>query len=139
MIEQARKMKEPDRLELVYDGQCPICKAYCHGLLKESPGASLTLVDARHPGPLMDDITAAGLNIDEGMVLKTGDKLFYGADAIYELSQRHKTHGLWGRINRIFFSSKFLAKLFYPLGKTLRNIILRILGIQKIRNLQSQK
>ena len=34
----------------------------------------------------MDEITAAGLDIDQGMVLKVGGTLHYGADAIHALS-----------------------------------------------------
>ena len=66
---------------LVYDRQCPMCEYYCTlSRVRESAGR-LVLVDARDGGPLMGEITAAGLDIDDGMVLKVGDRLYYGADA----------------------------------------------------------
>ncbi|MGH8665763.1 MAG: hypothetical protein ACREUX_15990 [Burkholderiales bacterium] len=38
-----------------------------------------------HARPLMDEITAAGLDIDQGMVLKLRGQMYYGADAIHVL------------------------------------------------------
>ena len=69
-----------ETLWLVYDGECPLCSAWCkHARVREAVG-ELVLVDAREPGPLMDEITALGLDIDQGMVLKFRDVLYYGPD-----------------------------------------------------------
>ena len=52
---------------IVYDKQCPACDYYCNLVrIRESVG-DLILVDARDGGPLMDEITASGLDIDQGM------------------------------------------------------------------------
>ncbi len=71
-----------DDVWLVYDGDCPVCSTWCRYVrLREAVG-TLHLVDARQPGALMDQITAAGLDIDQGMVLKFKDVIYYGPDAI---------------------------------------------------------
>ena len=125
-----------DTVWLVYDGECPVCTNYCKYLrIKDSVGA-LQLVDARQPGQLMDEITAAGLDIDQGMVLKLRDVLYYGADAIYMLSIISTSSGIFNRTNYLFFGTKIGANIFYPMGKAFRNLILKLLGIKYIGNLQ---
>jgi predicted DCC family thiol-disulfide oxidoreductase YuxK len=130
--------EKQEEMQLVYDGKCPVCTVYCTGLLKETKVNNLKLVDARQDNPIMNEINAHHLDIDEGMVLKVDGKLFYGTDAIYEISKRNRTNGFWGWTNRIFFSSKILAGIFYPLGKLFRNAVLRLKGIEKIRNLEKK-
>lgn len=124
-------------IELVYDDECPVCRAYCTNISLKDPERPLELIDARKAGALMDDITARGLDIDEGMVVKIGDDLHYGSDAIHVLSQYTKPAGLMGRMNQTLFRHKFLSDILYPAGKTLRNLVLYALGIEKIRNLRT--
>lgn len=130
--------EQKEELQLVYDDQCPVCRNYCTGLQKETKNNGLTLIDARKSSPVMDEITTRKLDMDEGMVLKVNGQLFYGAEAIHELSKRKKTSGFYGWINRLFFSSSILAAFFYPLSKACRNVILRLKGIKKIRNLSKR-
>jgi hypothetical protein len=68
---------------LVYDGECPVCTTYCkHARIRDAVGR-LHLVDARQPGALMDEITAAGLDIDQGHgpEIRGRDVLRPGGDA----------------------------------------------------------
>ena len=74
-------MKDSDDIFLIYDRQCPACELYCTLTRVRESAGRLVLVDARDGGPLLDEITAAGLDIDDGMVLKVGGRLYYGADA----------------------------------------------------------
>lgn len=71
---------------LVYDKQCPACDYYCNLVRIREVAGRLVLVDARDGGPIVDEITAAGLDIDQGMVVKVGGTLHYGSDAIHVLS-----------------------------------------------------
>ena len=83
---------------LVYDKECPACDLYCKLVrIRESIG-KLILVDARNPGSFMDEITAAGLDIDQGMVLKVGDRMYYGVDAIHTLSIMGTRSGVFNRL-----------------------------------------
>jgi len=66
---------------LVYDKECPACDQYVRVMrVRESVGR-FEIVDAREDTPVMREITEAGLDVDEGMVLKMGDTLYYGSDA----------------------------------------------------------
>jgi len=124
-----------EKIELVYDDQCPVCRTYCQNI-KVDDGISLSLVDARKDGPLMEEITKKGLDIDQGMVLKTGDTLYYGSDAMRQISLRAQKKGWLALINRLFFTRQSHADIFYPLGRSLRNGLLRLLGIEDIQNLK---
>jgi predicted DCC family thiol-disulfide oxidoreductase YuxK len=121
---------------LVYDGECPVCKTYCKYIRIRDAVGNLQLVDARAPSLLMDEITAAGLDIDQGMVLKFKDAIYYGADAIHVLTLLSTPSGIFNRINYYAFSTKLGAKIFYPLGKAFRRLLLTMLRIQYIKNLQ---
>ena len=121
---------------LVYDGECPVCKTYCKYIRIRDAVGNLQLVDARQPGILMDEITAAGLDIDQGMVLKFKDVIYYGADAIHMLILLSTPSGIFNRINYYVFSTKIGAKIVYPLGKAFRTLLLKLLGIKYIENLK---
>ncbi|WP_244904730.1 DCC1-like thiol-disulfide oxidoreductase family protein [Cellvibrio mixtus] len=71
---------------LVYDKECPACDNYCRLVRIREDIGELVLVDAREPGLILDEITALGWDIDQGMVLKLEQQLYYGSDAIHMLS-----------------------------------------------------
>ncbi|MEO0443071.1 MAG: DCC1-like thiol-disulfide oxidoreductase family protein [Pseudomonadota bacterium] len=120
---------------LIYDKQCPACDFYCNIVrIRESVG-ELVLVDARESSEVMDDITKRGLDIDQGMVLKVGDQLYYGADAIYILSTMGSQSGLFNRFNYWLFKSRSRSAMLYPILKSGRNVLLKLLGKTKINNL----
>ena len=123
---------------LVYDGECPVCTVYCRYIRIHETVGTLHLVDARQPGALMDEITAAGLDIDQGMVLKFQDAIYYGADAIHMLTLLSTPAGLFNRLNYYVFGHRLGARIAYPLGNAFRNLVLKLLGIRYINNLASQ-
>ena len=121
---------------LVYDGECPVCTTYCKYVRIREAVGQLHLIDARQPGPLMDEITAAGLNIDQGMVVKFKGTMYYGADAINVLTLLATRSGFFNRVAYWFFASPTASRIFYPAGKALRNVLLKLLGIRYIDNLK---
>lgn len=121
---------------LVYDRECPACRAYCElARIRDSVG-ELRLVDAREQSDAMDEITSRGLDIDQGMVLKLGEELYYGADAIHALALIGSRSGFFNRLNYRLFSSRRASAILYPLLRSLRNLLLKILGKTKINNLR---
>lgn len=120
---------------LVYDKQCPACDFYCNlARIRESVG-TLVLVNARDGGPIVEEITALGLDIDQGMVLKVGEKLYYGSEAIHMLSLLSTRSGVFNRLSYWVFRSRRLSALLYPMLKAGRNLLLKLLGKSKINNL----
>jgi predicted DCC family thiol-disulfide oxidoreductase YuxK len=127
-----------EEILLVYDGECPACNAYCQVVrIKESVG-DLRTVDARENSEVMNEITAQCLDIDQGMVLKMGEQLYYGADAIHMLVLIGSRSGIFNRFNYWMFKSKTISKIIYPLLKLSRNLLLKILRKTKINNLKSK-
>lgn len=120
---------------LVYDKECPACDLYCKLVrIRESIG-NLILVDARNPSSFMDEITAAGLDIDQGMVLIVGDRMYYGADAIHTLSIMGTRSGVFNRLAYWCFKSRAASSVVYPVLRSCRNLLLKILRKTKINNL----
>ena len=125
-----------DEILLVYDKQCPLCDNYCQMVrLRESVG-ELRLVDARGASAVMGEITARGWDIDQGMVLKMGEQLYYGSDAIHALALISSRSGMFNRFNYWLFKSRTLSHVFYPVLRFFRNLLLKLLGRTKINNLK---
>jgi predicted DCC family thiol-disulfide oxidoreductase YuxK len=118
---------------IVYDGQCPFCSRYVQLLrLRESLGA-VRLIDARQGGPIVEELQRAGVDLDEGMVLKLDDRLYHGHDCIHVLALLSTPSGLFNRINAAVFRSAPTARMLYPVLRVGRNAVLRLLGRGKIR------
>ena len=129
---------EREEILLVYDRECPACNAYCQVVrIRESVG-DLRIVDARENSKVMYEITAQGLDIDQGMVLKIGDQLYYGSDAIHMMALIGSRSGIFNRFNYWMFKSKTTSSILYPFLKLSRNLLLKILGKTKINNLEAK-
>src|SRR5688572_6878212 len=124
----------PDVL-LVYDRECPLCNAYCQVVRIREAVGNLRIVDARESSEVMMEITTMGLDIDQGMVLKMDDQIYYGTDAIHALALISSRSGMFNRLNYWIFRSKHISKILYPLMRAGRNLLLKILGKTKINNL----
>ena len=122
-------------IQLVYDRQCPACEFYCQRIDVDRGAGNLVRVDAREPSEILDEITRRGLDIDEGMVLKVGDELFYGADAINALALLSTRAGFVNRLAYWAFRSRGLSRFLYPILKACRNLLLKLLGRTRINNL----
>ncbi len=129
--------KSPDIL-LVYDKQCPACDFYCNLVRIRQDVGNLVLVDARAGGEVVDEVTALGMDIDQGMILKLDGQIYYGADAIHLLSLIGSNKGFFNRLNYWIFHSKGAAKVLYPVLRTCRNLLLRLLRVTKINNLNKE-
>jgi predicted DCC family thiol-disulfide oxidoreductase YuxK len=130
---------EREPILLVYDRECPACHAYCQRVKIKKTVGDLHTVDARKNSVVMNEITAQGLNIDQGMVLKMGGKLYYGADAMHTLATISDRSDILNRFNYRVFKSNKAASFLYPLFKSARNLLLKILGKKKIHNLKTKK
>lgn len=120
---------------LIYDKQCPACDNYCQVVRIRNTVGELRLIDARENTDVLKEITALGLDIDQGMVLKLDGQIYYGSDAIHALALISSRSGLLNRLNYYLFRSKRLSHIFYPILRFFRNVLLKLLGKTKINNL----
>lgn len=126
-------MPAPETPKLVYDRDCPVCRFYASRV--ETGADKLELVNAREPGELVDEISAAGIDIDAGMAVKVGDTLYVGSDAVHALALRSSGRGLVNRLAAWLFRSPRRARIFYPPLVRCRNLLLKMLGKARINNL----
>lgn len=117
---------------LVYDGQCPFCSTYSRTLRLEAAAGRLTLVDARGDHPVLAEIRARGLDLDEGMVLKANGEFHHGADCLNRLALLASNESAAGRINRRLFARPRVAAACYPALRFARNLALRLMGRSRI-------
>ncbi len=122
---------------LVYDKECPACNAYCQIIRIRETVGDLKIIDAREKSEVLDEITARGLDIDQGMVLKMEGQLYYGSDAMHALALISSRSGLLNRINYWIFKSKSVSSWLYPVLRLFRNLLLKMLGKTKINNLDA--
>ena len=113
---------------LVYDGQCPLCAAGAAHAQVDPAHGELHCIDARQDHGTLQQLHAAGLDIDQGMVLLVDDKPVQGAEAAFVLAQAAPRHGLFNRANRWLFGSRRRADRCYPPLLAGRNLLLRVLG-----------
>jgi predicted DCC family thiol-disulfide oxidoreductase YuxK len=116
---------------VVYDGQCPFCSRYVSLLRLRDTLGQVQVVNAREGGPVVDEILAAGLDLDEGMVLKMDGRFYPGDECIHRLALLSSSSTLFNRFNRTIFRSPTLSRLLYPLLRSGRNGVLRLLGRSK--------
>lgn len=128
-----------EEILLVYDKECPACNNYCQMLRIKDTVGDLKIVNARESSEVMNEITTAGMDIDQGMVLKMGNRIYYGSDAIHALALISSRSGIFNRLNYWAFKSKTLSKLLYPFLRFCRNLLLKILRVSKINNLENDE
>ena len=129
-------MSRSPEVEVVYDRQCPVCEYYCKRLDLRDEAGMLVHIDAREDSDVMQEITGLGLDIDEGMVVRVGDRLYYGSDAIHELALLSSGKGFVNFMARLTFRSPALAHILYPFFRFIRNMLLKVLGRTRVNNLQ---
>ena len=125
-----------ERISVLYDRQCPVCESYCRLSERAKAPAEIRLVDARDSGELLEQVTAAGLDIDQGMVVEADGELYYGADAIHWLAVNGRRSGWFNQLAALLFGTPARARLLYPLMRTSRNLLLKLLRRTKINNLE---
>ena len=135
MTNQKNTRQDIKQVVLVYDKECPACHAFCiRTRINESIG-ELLLVDAREDTAVRQEITDLGWDIDQGMVVKVDQQLYYGSDAIHVLSLMSSRSGFFNRLNYWVFKSKRVSTVLYPLLRSCRNFLSKLLGKTKINNL----
>ena len=121
--------------QLIYDKDCPLCNAYSHAVRIRQSVGELQLINAREDSAVMRELTALGLDLDQGMVLKLDSSIYYGADAVHMLSLLSSRSTLFNRLNYHMFKSQTVSKWLYPVLRLGRNTLLKLLRKRKINNL----
>jgi len=130
-------MFTPDKhrtISIIYDGECPVCNAYVRHMRLQEHYGKVELLDARKNLSLAKTFRDKGMSLDDGMVVKLDGSEFYGPDAVHALGMLSSSSGLFNRLNALIFSNAKLSKVLYPIMKTGRALVLKLLGKTKIDN-----
>ena len=119
-------------LWVVYDGQCPFSSSFVQLYRIREHAKQVHLVDARTPHPILAEIHERQFDLDDGMVVKLGDRFYHGAAAMQFLAILGSDDTVFNRLNRLLFRHPWLARRLYPLLVAGRLTTLRLLGRTKI-------
>lgn len=132
------KANDPkDDVTLIYDGECPVCTAYSCNV--DAGASDVKRVNARTMTPEVQRAVEAGFDLDEGMVVLHNGELYHGADAMHRMALLAPKFGFRNRLNRLLFGNLTFARAVYPGLRAGRNLLLKMLGRQKIGSLDKSR
>lgn len=120
-------------VQIIYDGDCPFCRAYSD-MIRLKENFVVELINAREPHPRVDDATAKGLDLDEGMIVILDQQFYHGEDAMTRIALMTTESGALRRLTKWTFSNPWRSRNLYPILRGGRNLSLKVLGHEKINN-----
>lgn len=123
---------QPAPISVLYDSECPICRFGVKNLALEDTQETLEIIDARKTSTFKNDVIARGYNLDREIVIRSGDALYSGGDALHFLAMR-ADRSTWLR-HKMFalFRSRNCSRLLYPFLRSGRLILLWLRSVPKI-------
>ena len=134
-LERRQRSQEPaaaDRVWLVYDGECLMCNNYAQYLRLQQSVGEFVLVDARQGGPIVSEVRELPHDLNDGMVVKIGERFFVGHDALNVLALLAEDRGMFNKFNRLAFRSPLISRVTYPVMKGVRWVLLKAKGVAPI-------
>lgn len=122
------------QLRLVYDGECPMCRHYVRRQRIRQEVGELELIDARQDKEARQELSAMGIDLDQGFALQIGERWYHGSEALHRLTLLGTRSGVFNRLMYRLFASQSRTARLYPLLKACRNGLLRALGKKPIGN-----
>jgi len=122
-------------LTIVYDGECPFCSNFVALMVLKEAIGRVDLIDARSAHPIAAKLFEHKFDLDEGMVVIYGEKVYYGSDAVALLSALSNREGWITRLISLALRDPRRANLVYPWMKAGRRLVLKMLGRSRIREL----
>ena len=121
-----------ERVWLVYDGECPLCSHYAEYIRLSRSVGEFILVDARRGGPIVEEIRRLAHDLNDGMVVKVGERFYIGHEALNVLALLCDSRGVFNRTNRWLFGSPRAARLSYRWLRFARRMALKFKGAAPI-------
>ena len=135
MKEGADMLKQTEtsgKLEIIYDGECPFCTSYVKMVRLKESFDTVELISAREDHPLVKEMLDKGYDLDNGMIVKHGETIYYGSDAVNFMSVMSSDAGLFNRLLKELFKYKLSAKIAYPFLRFGRNSVLFLKGSKQL-------
>ena len=123
-----------DGATVLYDGECPFCSAYVRMVTLGPAAGGVRLVDVRvSDAPIVDKVTSRGFDLNEGMVLLIGERIYHGSDCLHVLALLTSGGSILNRLSARLFRFRSIARYVYPTLRAGRHLALRLLGRARIR------
>lgn len=119
-------------VRIIYDGECPFCRAYVSLVRLREAAGPVELIDARRHPVVAYDLHRNGIDLNDTMAVQYGGRTYAGAEAVQMLSLLSSGTGPVNRIMAGMLRDRRRARLFYPVLRTGRNLTLRLLGRTKL-------
>ena len=119
-------------MKIIYDGDCPFCSRYVKFIQLKKTVGKVELINARLDLSIQKKLKNMDIDINEGMVLIDGDDFYFGEDCIHRLALLSTPSNMFNRVNKFIFRHKWISYALYPILKRGRNLVLLLLGRQKI-------
>jgi len=116
---------------IVYDGDCPFCSNFVRLQRLRCNAGRITLVNAREHLGHVRLAKAAGLDLDEGMLVFWKRRIYEGGDAVNILAVLGDD-GMFSRLTRRLFEKPAVSRTLYPFLRAGRNIVLRLMGRERL-------
>jgi predicted DCC family thiol-disulfide oxidoreductase YuxK len=113
---------------IIYDGDCPFCRAYTRLLRLQQAAGVICLLNAREPDPRIHYYVTLGYDLNEGMLVVIEDRIYAGAEAMQVLAACSSRSDLFNRLHYAIFSRAALATRLYPALRLGRRLVLYLLG-----------
>src|ERR1700712_488814 len=120
-------------VEVIYDGECPVCRAYLQMHRLREDGRKIRLVDARHHPDVVDAYARRGVDLNRDFVLKVDGAEYIGGAAIFALSSIAAPHPFIRKINAWLFASSSMSRAVYSVLRVSRWALLQLMGRKPIR------
>jgi predicted DCC family thiol-disulfide oxidoreductase YuxK len=117
---------------VIYDGECPFCRSYASLMKLREVVGDVALVNARDGGRWVEALNEQGYDLNDGMAVIFGDKVYYGDDAVVFISSMSTDSSLLARCLTRLLRNKTRARIVYPVMKLGRRLTLHVLGIRPI-------
>lgn len=118
---------------LLYDGECPACKSYVAFARLREAWPELELLDARHEPELVARLRADGYEINDGLVLRLGDTIHFGAEATRVIGATRGRRGSGRRLVLAAIGTAPWSRPLYPWLNRGRKLLLAVLGRGLVR------
>ncbi|MFT6332185.1 MAG: putative DCC family thiol-disulfide oxidoreductase YuxK [Lentimonas sp.] len=129
-------INKQDKVEIIYDGACPICQAGVNNFCSNDSKGIITKINKRDERNHKIAIEAedADLNLDKGVIIKYQDEFYQGLEALHLMNKLNFGKGFVGFMSKAMFGNKTIGKYFYPIVLGARNILIKIKGVGLIDN-----
>ena len=121
-------MEASRSVEIVYDGQCPVCDAYFRLQRLRENGITARLIDARENPELVQEFARRGIDLNRDFILRVDGVEYIGGEAMFVLTTLGTKNTVWRKLSAGIFRSRPVTLVIYRVLRVGRWILLFLLG-----------